>query len=229
MPKRKTPPKFKSEEEMASRSKAREDLHIPDMARKEIGKEEADENAEKALASLKAAGLIAPEQPKPWEVLHPDAHKRTEPKEGAKMGRPVLFETPDVLRDAVMAYFKHVYDNPEYEAVFKDGLVRYMPKRPLLTLDGLRTYLGTGPSFWRDKRDEMKDNPDFSAVFEWADQIVRNNKITGATLGFFKENIVAREYVKEHVVTEVGAIQKSISDLFPDDLDLGEVGVDDSH
>lgn len=209
---------------MASRSKARVDLKLPEMAQKEIDKEEEDENAERTLESMRAAGLVAPPASRPWETVHPDAFKRTTPEEGAKMGRPVIFETADAMREAVLRYFKHVYDNPEYEAVFKEGLVRYMPKRPLLTIDGLRTYLGVGESFWRDKRAAMKDDADFSAVFEWADQVIRDNKITGATLGFFKENIVAREYVKEHVVTEVGGIQKTVGDLFPPDLDLGDVG-----
>jgi hypothetical protein len=230
MAKKKTPPppgmgRRKKQDPFAdqiARESARAGLRIPELKPSDELDEAQAAQDEKTLEAMKAQGLLVPDMVKPWEVMHPEAHKRTKSEPGV-MGRPVLFETPEALREAAMAYFKYTYENPEYKAEFKDGLIRNIPTRPLFTIDGLRIYLGVGESFWRDKRAATKGDADFSAVFEWVDSVIRDNKIKGATLGFFKENIVAREYVKEHVVTEVEDKRKSVDDLFPPEIDLGEV------
>lgn len=208
--------KMKEDRERKAKGRtARRDLGIPEVK----GEEEAEDQAkadELTIEAMKAQGLIVPPQPRPWEVISPKAGKKND------FGRPVLFETAEELKRAAMEYFQHEYDNPEYKAEFKDGLIRSTPTRPLLTITGLCIYLGVGERFWREKRQEKKDDPDFSPVFEWADQVMYNNKFQGAAKGFFKENIIARELgLKDHTIAEVEDKRKAVSDAFPDIVSEG--------
>lgn len=216
--KKPSPPKFKTEDEISKGKKARRDVGIPEIAAKEMDKEEQDKNAESMADFMESCALIAPEQVRPWEVVSPEAGKKN------KEGRPILFETADSLREAILGYFKHAYQHPEHKAEFKDGRLRYVPLQPILSISGVCIYLGVGANFYRNKRNEMKDNAEFSAVFEWADETIRKNKVDGAALGFFKENIIAREMgLKDHVIQEVEDKRKQIDELFPKDVDPGSV------
>jgi hypothetical protein len=216
--KKPSPPKFKTEEEISKGKKARRDVGIPEISAKEMDKEEQDENAETTAEYFKSCGLIEPEPYKPWKALHKDAGKR----DGA--GRPLIFETAEQLQEAVNGYFEQTTANPVHKAEFKEGRIRSVAMKPLFTITGLCLYLGVGESFWRDTRKEKKDDPQFSAVFQWADAVITQNKFEGAALGFFKENIIAREMgLKDHVIQEVEDKRKQIDELFPTDVDPGGV------
>lgn len=215
---KKAPPKFKTEEEISKGKTARRELNIPEIAAKEMDKEEQDENAEKAADFMKSCGLLEPEPYKPWKALHKEAGKNN------NMGRPLIFETADDLKQAVNGYFEQTSANPVHRAEFKEGRIRSVALKPLFTITGLCLYLGVGEKYWRAKREETKDDPHFSPVFDWADSVIKQNKFEGAALGFFKENIIAREMgLKDHVIQEVEDKRKQIDALYPPEIDPGVV------
>ena len=209
--------KMKEDKERKAKGKtSRRELGIPEVKDEEEAIDQARMD-ELQLESMKAAGIIVPPAPRPWVDISPKAGKKNE------LGRPVIFETAEDLKEAVTGYFEHEYNNPEYKAEFKEGLVRSTPLKPLLTITALCIYLGVNEKFWREKRLEKKDDPDFSPVFDWADQVMYNNKFQGAAKGFFKENIIARELgLKDHTIAEVEDKRKAVGEAFPDVLNLGE-------
>lgn len=204
------------------RKKARNDLGIDDPL---IEEEEKAADDEKLLAKALEEGLIKPEPIKLWEATDADAGRMN------KEGRPVIFESAERLRKACTGYFELMHANPEYKSEFKEGAIRNLPCRPLFTLKGLGLYLGVGESYWRDKRAEMSKRKDteaaeFSAVIQWVDDIVTENKYQGATHGFFKATIISQELgFSTNVNIEVNDKRKETQELFPTQLVSGLEGL----
>lgn len=109
-----------------------------------------------------------------------------------KHGRDKLFESPEILLEAAMEYFKWCSDNPLIEIDFKgkDADEVHIPKMRAFTWDGLELYLDV-----YSLRD-YKTNPkykDFSQVITRIEKIIYNQKFTGAAAGFLNPNIIARD------------------------------------
>jgi hypothetical protein len=138
-----------------------------------------------------------------------------------RIGRPAKWETPEELEQLINDYFQWVDNNPLIETVLipkpytetkEDGTkvthnhsVAYMPKMRPYTLDGLCNYLNTGTS----TIDDYSKKPGFAEVITRAKSIMYNQKFEGATAGFFKENIIARELgLYDHTKNDVtGSLQ----------------------
>lgn len=111
-------------------------------------------------------------------------------------GRPPKFKTPAEMLDKVKGYLQWCDDN---QVILEDSMrVKAEGKtfnatkvmRPY-TLDGFCTYAGIG-NYNQFKKDNCERNEKFRIVFNALESIVREQQITGATVGLFKENIVAR-------------------------------------
>lgn len=108
-------------------------------------------------------------------------------------GRPRLFATPDDLWSAAVEYFEWNESNPHmetktfsYEGIAFDHDVGRMRA---LTIQGLCFYLGISRSTWDDYR--KKD--DFSIITEDIENVMFEQKFSGAAAGLLNANLVARD------------------------------------
>jgi len=108
-------------------------------------------------------------------------------------GRNPIFKKPEHLLNAACEYFDWCHENPliEMKAFASGGDVvqEPIPKMRPFTIGGLCIFLDIGTSTWSD----YKAKDDFSAVTRQIDEIIRDQKFTGAASGFFNANIIARD------------------------------------
>jgi hypothetical protein len=122
----------------------------------------------------------------------------------SKHGRDLLFADPAKLWDAACEYFEWVQDNPEYEVkpmVVSNGngegssveMIKVPVKQPF-TLHGLCLFLDCSTGYFRTFKSTIKpENEDFLAVINKIEEVVYNQKFSGAASGFFNANIIARD------------------------------------
>ena len=138
----------------------------------------------------------------------------------SKHGRDKLFATPDLLWEAACEYFEWCDENPFYEAEQKKGNTRIsfdtettadikdaikeirsnivqLPKMRPYTLYGLCIYLDCCTGYFREfKKDCSKD---FVSVITRIEEVIYNQKFSGAASGFLNPNIIARDLgLKDH-------------------------------
>lgn len=108
-------------------------------------------------------------------------------------GRNPKFESPEALWEACSEYFEWVEANPlwEMKAFSYQGEVTQKPiaKMRAMTINGMCSHLGIDITTWRDYR--KKD--DFSPVITRVEQIIYEQKFTGAAAGLFNAKIIARD------------------------------------
>ena len=108
-------------------------------------------------------------------------------------GRNPIFETPEQLWVAACEYFQWVEDNPLYEEkIFhSQGIITKdtITKMRAMTIGGLRIFLGICEQTWVN----YKNNPDFLGVVKEVEEIIYNQKFTGAAADMLNSNIIARE------------------------------------
>jgi hypothetical protein len=125
-------------------------------------------------------------------------------RQRTKHGRDKLFESPDVLWEACTEYFDFVEDNPIMSAkpFSYEGHAwnHNVPMMRAMTIDGLCIFLDISYETWTQYR---KDK-DFSDVITRAEQIIREQKFTGAAAGLLNANIISRD---------LGLKDQSTSDL----------------
>lgn len=132
-------------------------------------------------------------------------------------GRNPTYSNPDDLVDAIEQYFEWVHENPfiEYKPMIESGQISnaMIPKmRPMLIGECAR-FVGLTSETWG----QYKNKEGFSEIISEAEEIIKNQKLSGAMSGFFKENIVARHLgIKVGTETEhkgdisITAIQRNI-------------------
>lgn len=110
----------------------------------------------------------------------------------SKHGRDILFATSDLLWQAATEYFEWCTDNPLMETDFrgKDADCVLIPHMRPYTLHGLCLYLDCGTSYFRNFKPPSED---FKAVITRIEEIIYNQKFTGAASGFLNPNIIARD------------------------------------
>jgi len=111
----------------------------------------------------------------------------------SKHGRSRIFETPELMWEAACEYFEWCDKNPLIEVDFrgKDATQVELPKMRAYTLQGLCLYMDASTDFWRGFR---KDAPkEFSPVIARIEEIIYNQKFSGAAAGFLNPNIIARD------------------------------------
>ena len=108
-------------------------------------------------------------------------------------GRNPIFKDAEQLRAACYEYFQWVEDNPLYEEkIFhSQGMITKdtIAKMRAMTIGGLRIFLGVCEQTWTN----YKNNPDFLGVVKEVEEIIYNQKFTGAAADMLNSNIIARE------------------------------------
>lgn len=117
----------------------------------------------------------------------------------SKHGRDKIFKTPEILWEAACEYFQYITDNPieTYQNLGTKNVNKVKLIRPF-TLIGLCIYLDVNAEYIAQferavKLSEKKIDKEFTRVIRKIRQIIDNQKFEGATVGLFKENIIARD------------------------------------
>lgn len=122
-------------------------------------------------------------------------------------GRNPIFKSPEQLWDACCEYFQWVEDNPLKEEkvfayqgeVLKNGRTT-VNKMRAMTLSGLQLFLDISHETWNLYR----NREDFIEVTKKAEQVIYDQKFTGAAADLLNANIIARD---------LGLKEKSETDL----------------
>lgn len=111
----------------------------------------------------------------------------------SRHGRNPKFNAPDQLWEACTDYFVWVEENPLWEdkLVTFQGLASHEPvaKMRAMTIMGLCTFLDIDQSTWR----EYGKKEGFSGVVTRTEQIIRDQKFSGAAADLLNANIIARD------------------------------------
>lgn len=109
-----------------------------------------------------------------------------------KHGRDKKF-TPDALWAGCLEYFAWVHENPLWEdkVFMASGEPVHVPiaKMRAMTLGGLSIFLDINRSTWK----EYAADKDFSATVARAEEVIRDQKFTGAASDLLNSNIIARD------------------------------------
>jgi hypothetical protein len=116
----------------------------------------------------------------------------------SKHGRDKLFKTPKLLWEAACEYFQWCEKHPLYRAepFAYQGIVilKDIPVMRAMTLSQLCFYLNCDESYFRYFKSTLKEHDkDFLTVIHDIEQTIYNQKFQGASAGFLKENIIARD------------------------------------
>ena len=108
-------------------------------------------------------------------------------------GRNPIFSNPEQLRNACYEYFQWVEDNPLYEEkIFhSQGMITKdtITKMRAMTISGLCIFLDIDRTTWENYR----NNNDFFRITKEVEEIIYNQKFTGASADLLNANIIARE------------------------------------
>ena len=109
-------------------------------------------------------------------------------------GRKPKFKSPDVLWEACVEYFSWVEENPLHTAELVkhqgEAKVATLPKMRAMTINGLCIFLDIARSTWDEYR---KKSDDFSNIITRAENIIYEQKLSGAAADLLNPNIIARE------------------------------------
>jgi len=132
-------------------------------------------------------------------------------------GRSPIFPDAETLWAACVEYFEWVDGNPLYEAqafAYQGNVkVESIAKMRAMTLAGLCVFLDINRSTW----DEYTAREGFTEVTTRVDQIIRDQKFSGAAAGLLNPNIIARDLGLADKQEHTGALQVVIS---PTDAEL---------
>ncbi len=113
--------------------------------------------------------------------------------------RPRLFETPQELWDACVAYFQWADRNHlEQIEIFstKAGIVTgRKPLKRVYTVEGLCVHIGITARSWFKWKSPNHPNyrGDLAEVIEYVEAIIYEQKFTGAAVGLFNASLIARD------------------------------------
>ena len=108
-------------------------------------------------------------------------------------GRNPIFETPEQLWVAACEYFQWVENNPllEEKIFHAQGIITKdtVTKMRAMTISGLCIFLDIDRTTWENYR----NNQDFFRITKEVEEIIYNQKFTGAAADLLNSNIIARE------------------------------------
>lgn len=111
----------------------------------------------------------------------------------AKVGRPMLFNTPEELWEAACAYFKWADENPIGNPKFVnsggESTVDYLPIPRPYTMEALCLHMGTSSQCL----DNYAKKEEFFGIVKKIKDTVRSQKLEGAAAGMYNANIIARD------------------------------------
>jgi len=104
------------------------------------------------------------------------------------------FTDPEKLWASCVEYFEWVDENPLHEAkafAYEGAVtVEALPKMRAMTINGLCLFLDVARSTWDEWRSSRAD---LSGVITRAEQVIYEQKFTGASAGLLVPNIIARD------------------------------------
>lgn len=108
-------------------------------------------------------------------------------------GRGKIFETPEILWAACVEYFEWTEANPliEEKVFCAQGQVTRanIAKMRAMTIFGLCRFLGIARTTW----EEYSGREDFKYICSEAENVIRDQKFTGAAADMLNANIIARD------------------------------------
>jgi len=108
-------------------------------------------------------------------------------------GRKPIFQTPEQLWEACCEYFQWVEDNPLWEdkIVSYQGVTTHEPvcKMRAMTIGGLCVFLDMDRRTWL----LYAERPDFVPITTRVDEVIREQKFSGAAADLLNANIIARD------------------------------------
>lgn len=148
----------------------------------------------------------------------------------SKHGRDKLFETPELMWEAACEYFKWCQNNPFMEVqqakvnpvpIKDEKTGKYswppnlieLPKMRPFTLHGLCLYMDCGTAYFRNfKSEERAHGEGFKSVIAKIEEVIYNQKFSGAASGFFNSNIIARDLgLKDSIEQDITSKGQSIN------------------
>ena len=147
-------------------------------------------------------------------------------------GRKLLFETPAILFKKCQEYFKHNDANPlfEYKPHVVNGEIQYSktPKYCPYTLSGLRIFLKIHEKTWSDYRKKER----FAGVCKVIEEIIRDNKFRGASVGLFNHAIIARdlgltEKSEVHQTSVLATVSDPIEEIRRRGIPMPDINIED--
>jgi len=126
---------------------------------------------------------------KPWQFQPGNQFWTFRTKHGAKK----LFSDPNVLWAECVKYFEWCQDNPllEQKVFHTNGLITKadVTKMRAMTIKSLCYYLKMTYETWL----QYRKNDDLSSVIHEAEQVIYDQKFTGAAADMLNPNIIARD------------------------------------
>lgn len=111
----------------------------------------------------------------------------------AKHGRNKKFHSPEDLWKRCCEYFEWVEENPLWEmkpfAYQGDVVQEPVAKMRAMTLQGLWIFIDVTDTTWTRYREDK----DFSGIVKKVEQIIYNQKYSGAAADLLNSNIIARD------------------------------------
>ena len=108
-------------------------------------------------------------------------------------GRKPTFKSAAVLWEACVAYFEWVDSNPLIEEkvfCYQGEITRAdLSKMRAMTMNGLFIHIGISHQTWY----RMKEKPEFAETIELVENIIREQKFTGAAADLLNPVIIARD------------------------------------
>jgi hypothetical protein len=111
-------------------------------------------------------------------------------------GRDKLFTSPEILRRACIEYFDYNENNPimiaETVKFMGSASITEVPTMSPLTVGALCLFLNIDYKTWRNYA-TGEGYEDYFQVCEWAENVIRHQKFSGACAGVFNASIIARD------------------------------------
>ena len=134
-------------------------------------------------------------------------------------GRPRLFETPEALWDAFIAYVEWSTNNPltisdtrsqkKSDIKAEKSQRKQQTERPL-TLSAFRLHASIKREWATFKKDYESKGEEYCQVLQAIEGTVRNQQVQNALVGNYKENLVARlNGISDSIKQEVSADVKT--------------------
>lgn len=116
-------------------------------------------------------------------------------KARSKHGRDKIIASAELLKEACEEYFQWVEDNPLNEerlfAYKGDVTKENVNKMRAMTIAGISIFLDISVDTWENWRND--NDKDFVGVIRWAENIIREQKFTGAAADLLNANIISRD------------------------------------
>lgn len=124
-------------------------------------------------------------------------------KQRSRHGRHMSFSSKEHMWESACEYFEWIENNPfleEKASVSHGEVIRYELARPRpMTMAGLCIFLDITYETWRTIR-KLKE---FTVVSQKVEEVIRDQKFSGAAAGFFNSNIIAMELGLKNKVEHV--------------------------